>query len=254
MQPAEGTPRLVPMRPVPNPYTDEAPLVVRNRPWRDNVIITVLGIAFLVGASAYLIWPVAGEGVSGDTVGLLLGIGILLGLVLVGRNRSGRNRVIFRSLGIALLVGASAYLIWPVATEGSPRGTIGMFVGFGIPLGALLLWFMFRLGTGAVVALGDETISRVVRRPETHTTSYRVRDITGGIYAANVKYSALSQPGAELVLFVPGGRLLWLADGLSARDIGRIATALSGHHINEIPGQIRSRTLRVIMRQINTDR
>ena len=197
-QPAEPTPKLVPMRPVPNPYTDEAPLVVRNRPWRDNLIITLLGVAFLVGTSAYLIWSLTADEPSHAAAGLLAVI--------------------------------------------------------GIPLGALLLWFMFRLGTGAVVALGDETISRVVRRPEAHTASYRVRDITGGIYAANVKYSALSRPGAELVLFVPDGRLLWLADGISARDIGKIATALSSHHIHEIPGEVRNRTLRMVMRQINTER
>ncbi|PRZ41322.1 hypothetical protein CLV47_11049 [Antricoccus suffuscus] len=197
-QPAERTPKLVPMQAVPNPYTDESPLVVRNRPWRDNLTITLLGLVLILGTSAYLIWSLVTGEPSHDAAGLLAVI--------------------------------------------------------GIPLGVVLLWFMFRLGTGAVVALGDETISRVVRRPEAHTASYAVRDISGGIYAANVKYSALSRPGAELVLFVPGGRLLWLADGISARDIGRLAVALSSHHIDEIPGQIRNRTLRVIMRKINTER
>ena len=196
-QRAENTPKLVPMRPVANPYTDESPLVVRNRPWRDNLLITLLSIV--------------------------------------------------------LIVGTSAYLIWALVTDTPTRGWARLLAVIGIPLGLILLWFMFRLGTGAVVALGDETISRVVRRPEAHTASYRVRDIRGGVYASRVKYSALSRPGAELVLFISNGRVLWLADGISPHDIGRIATALSSYHINEVPGLVRNRTLRVVMRQISSE-
>lgn len=126
-------------------------------------------------------------------------------------------------------------------------GQVILALALAVPLGLLMILFPVVIGSGARVTLGGTTLTRKVRESRGATKTVRLADIRGGIYASRVRYRRSG--GAELVLFLPDNEVVWIADGISAGDIGRIAQALSGYGIKEYADPITNEQLQTLIRK-----
>lgn len=142
-----------------------------------------------------------------------------------------------------------------IFTRGSSlRGARLSGLIIGLPVGLLVLWFMYRLGTGAQVTVTDTQIIREISRPDFVRTTYNITQVDGGILASHVDYGRFRAVGAELILFVSDGRFLWIADGISRADVRQIAGALSSQGLMECLTPIGSTALTRVMGTINRER
>lgn len=106
-------------------------------------------------------------------------------------------------------VGTIVAFVRTRATDLSGPGTNALIIG--LPVGLLIAWFIHRLGAGARVSVTDTPIVREVLRPDVVCTTYDINQIERGILRAQVRFGKFRAIGAELILFIPGGRYLWLA-------------------------------------------
>ena len=147
---------------------------------------------------------------------------------------------------------AAAPVIWLVVravTGAEPLlpGELVLALAIGVPLGALMALFPLLLGSGAQVTVGDTRLTRKVSARRGPTKSVALNDIRSGIYASQVRYRR--DVGKELVLFLPESEVLWIADGIAADDVERIAQALSSYGIKEYAEPIGNQQLQALIRK-----
>ena len=177
----------------PNPYTDDAPLVVRDHPWRENRAAVALAVFVLL-------------------------IPIVL---IVVRAAQGAKPLIDGKTTLALAI--------------------------GVPLAALIAAFPVIISSGARVTLGATTLTRAVAARRGPTKTVPLADVRGGIYASKVRYRR--ELGKELVLFLNDREILWIADGIDAADVSRLAQALSSYGIKEYTEPISNEKLQQLIRR-----
>lgn len=181
----------------PNPYTDDAPLVVRDHPWRENRAVLVLALVVLAIPLVFVI------------------------------TRAARG------------------------TDPLIDGTTTLALAIGLPLSVLVAAFPVIISSRAKVTLGSSSITRAVASGRGATRTIALDDVRGGIYASKVRYRR--EEGKELVLFLADSSILWIADGIGAEDVERLAHALSSHGIREYVEPITNEKLQQLIRRARAE-
>ncbi|WP_134324457.1 hypothetical protein [Cumulibacter soli] len=155
-----------------------------------------------------------------------------------------------RSLLVLALIVAVAPLVWLLGRlllGASPLVPAPLVVALAVgePLGVLIAVFPLLLASGISVTLGADSLTRKIRRGMTRTI--RLDDIRAGIYASNVGYRV--DGGAELILFLGGEDVLWIADGIEPDDIRLLAEALADRGIQQYDEHITTEQLAALVRK-----
>lgn len=126
-------------------------------------------------------------------------------------------------------------------------GDLGLALAIGVPLGLVIALFPLLVASGARVTLGATSLTRRLRSARGTTKTIRLDDIRTGIHASNVRYRRST--GQELVLFLDGGEILWIAEGIEPDDVARIARALSAYGVREYAEPITNQQLAALVRK-----
>jgi hypothetical protein len=158
------------------------------------------------------------------------------------------NRVIVL---IAALV-AAAPLVWLLVrvlggAEPVVHDELLLALLIGEPLALVIALFPVLVSSGAHLTLGATTLTRKLRAGRGTTKTVRLADIRAGIYASKVRYRR--EYGKELVLFLAGGEILWIADGLEPEDVAKVAAALSTYNVRAYGEPITNQQLAALVRK-----
>lgn len=152
---------------------------------------------------------------------------------------------------VAALVAAAPLLWvagrWLAGTRPVLEGEVLTALLVGLPLAAVIAAFPVLLSSRARVVLGATTLTRSLRPGRGETRTIRLADVRAGIYASRVRYRR--ELGRELVLFLGGGRILWIADGIEPADVTRIAAALSGYGVREYDRPVTNEQLAALVQK-----
>ena len=154
--------------------------------------------------------------------------------------------IVVLAIPVALVIARAAQGKQPLLD-----GSSILALSIGVPLAALIAAFPVIISSRAKVTLGASQLTRAVAARRGPTKTIDLTSIRGGIYASKIRYRR--EYGKELVLFLADREILWIADGIAADDVERLARALSSCGIKEYTEPISNEKLQQLVRRARAD-